>query len=119
MAGAKLGNRVECIYESDDTKSYHVLLSAPNSSAGGFAIGPASGGKWPQSIKHLRGVFGVITGSGTADSAPNTMFLPIASASDALYTGANTTFTVTLPTGAFVYTVTGIKGERRYRLASA
>lgn len=118
MPGLVAGSRSSYIYQSDDGKSYQVSMSTPKAQAGGFGIGPASGGQKPTSMK-VRGVFGAKLGSGLPDSAPATVFLPIASASHALFVGSTITFSVAYPGGTISYQVTGIKGERRYRLRAA
>lgn len=117
MPGLIAGSRVSRIYNSDNTKSYNVSISKPKADAAGFGIGPPSGGQKPQTMK-MRYIRGAKLGSGTADSAPATITLPIADASNPLFTGSTVTVTVNYPGGAIVYQVTGIFGERRTRLAS-
>lgn len=118
MAGPITGTKSEFVYNSDNGASYHVLHSNAKAAAGGFGIGPASGGNFPKTWR-MRYVRGVITGSGGADTAPATITLPVADASNPLMTGGSTTFTVTYPWGSLTYTVTGVFGEKRRRLATA
>jgi hypothetical protein len=118
MAGPVNGSRAEYVYNSDNGKSYEVSHSTPKAVAGGFGIGPSSGGLFPRAWR-MRGVYGVILGSGTADNAPAKTFLPIADASNPLFTQSTSTFSVTYPWGTVTYTVTGIRGEKRYHLHPA
>lgn len=117
MPGLVAGSRGSRIYNSDNTKSYNVSISIPKANAAGFGIGPPSGGQKPQTMK-MRYVRGAKLGSGTSDSGPATVTLPIADANNGLFTGSTTNFTINYPGGAIVYAVTGIFGERRTRLAS-
>lgn len=118
MAGLVNGGRSTYIYNSDDGKSYLVEMDTNKALAGGFGIGPASGGQKGVRMK-MRGVWGVVKGSGSGDSAPGRTFLPIASKDNSLFTGSTTTFSLTYPGNTYTYSVTGIKGERRQHLGSA
>jgi hypothetical protein len=118
MPGLIQGSKIICIYLSDDTESYFVDISGPHAVAGGFATsGPASGGIWPYQASYMRTALCAVQGSGTANSAPARAEIPIAQPTNAIWLNTTPNVTVTYPWGTLTYTSTGLRGERRYRLA--
>lgn len=116
MPGLITGSRGHFAYTSDDGNTYSTLMSSAKAASGGFSA--AAGQPLLPRTYRMRHVRGVIIGSGTSDSAPAVTTLPLQSASFGLYTGSVKAFSVAYPWGVESYSVTGIFGERRPRLAS-
>jgi hypothetical protein len=91
-------------YESDDTKTYNVKLSAITAANGGFteADSAFSNPSWPFDEKDMRHVAG-------NDGAHHESRQPIASNTNALYQNAAGTFTA----HGREFTITSAMGENR------
>jgi len=114
MAGQIIGDKQPAYYNSDSGLVYVQELSEAHADAGGFPVtGTATGGVYPFPVKYMR----TVLCAETSDPEGGTKLqIPIADPSNPLWTGSTQTLTVTYPNVTLNMTVTGYRGERRYRV---